>query len=128
MVESSSQHGRMRRRTFLADCGMGFTGMALGATLYRDGVAKPVEGGDDAGTPHLPVRAKSVIWFFMMGGTSHLESFDPKPALNRYAGRSLDESPLKEIITDSPYYRKNVRDFAGVLRDLYPKIYPLQVG
>ena len=103
----------MRRRTFLADCGMGFTGLALGATLYRDGVAKPVELGNGLGEPHFPVRAKNVIWYFMMGGTSHLESFDPKPALNRYAGRTLDESPFKEIITESPYYRQNVRDFVA---------------
>ena len=127
-MNASAPCGRMRRRTFLADCGMGFTGLALGATLYRDGVAKPIELGNRLGEPHLPVRAKSVIWYFMMGGTSHLESFDPKPALNRYAGRTLDESPFKEIITDSPHYRKNVRDFAGVPRNLLPKVYPLQVG
>ena len=64
----------------------------------------------------------------MNGGVSHLESFDPKPALNKYAGKTLDESPFKKAVLESPYYRKNVRDFAGTLRNLMPKLYPLQVG
>ncbi|MFP6770125.1 MAG: hypothetical protein VB859_18260, partial [Planctomycetaceae bacterium] len=74
--------GRVHRRTFLADTGMGFTGLALGAMLAND---SPV-GAADSNTWSLPSglarvapKAKSVIWLFMIGGTSHLESFDPKP-------------------------------------------------
>ena len=73
-------------------------------------------------------KAKSVIWFFMLGGTSHLESFDPKPEIDKYAGKTFDESPYNEAIVNSPFYRKNVRDFAGVPRDLMPTIYPTQIG
>lgn len=112
------------RRTFLADLGLGFTGLALGSLLADDGVVRA--GAPAAAT--LPARAKSVIWFCMLGGTSHLESFDPKPELNRYAGKTIDESPYKSAVLDSPFYRKNVRDFAGTLRDLMPKLYPLQIG
>ena len=83
---------------------------------------------DNLRLPHVAAKAKSVIWFFMNGGTSHLESFDPKPALNKYAGLTIDESPHKDEILNSPFYRKNVRDFSGVPRDLMPKLYPLQVG
>ena len=118
--------GRIQRRQFLADCGLGFTGLALGAMLQQE-----VEGSDRAqptGQPHFAPKAKSVIWFFMNGGTSHLESFDPKPALNRYAGLTIDESPHKSAVLDSPFYRKNVRDFSGKPRALMAKIYPLQVG
>ena len=39
---------------------------------------------------------KSVIWLFMIGGTSHMESFDPKPALNTYAGKTVAETPLDD--------------------------------
>src|SRR5688572_25620790 len=44
--------------------------------------------------PHLPGKAKQVIWLFMTGGVSHLESFDPKPKLaadggKLYRGRTL---------------------------------------
>ena len=127
MVRHSYSCGRVHRRTFLADCGMGFTGLALGAMLHRDGFAA-AEGAAPTGQPLFPHNAKSVIWYFMLGGTSHVESFDPKPALNQYAGKTIDETPHKTAILDSPFYRKNVRDFAGTPRDLMPQIYPLQVG
>jgi hypothetical protein len=119
----------IKRRTFLADCGMGFTGLVLGAMLQRDGIVRAVEPHVlPDGKPHLKPKAKSVIWLFMNGGVSHLESFDPKPGLNKYAGKTIDESPFKKAVLESPYYRKNVRDFAGTLRNLMPKLYPLQVG
>jgi hypothetical protein len=108
---------------------MGFTGLALAAMLHRDGVVRADEPWTPPdGRPHFPARAKSVIWLFMLGGVSHLESFDPKPALNRYAGMTISESPPGRAVLESPYYRRNVRDFAGVPRDLMSKIYPLQVG
>ncbi|MCI0402333.1 MAG: DUF1501 domain-containing protein, partial [Acidobacteria bacterium] len=87
------------RRAFLADLGLGFTGLALGAMLHRDGVARADHAALWAppdGTPHLPAKAKSVIWLFMNGGVSHVESFDPKPALNHYAGKTIAESPVKD--------------------------------
>jgi hypothetical protein len=118
--------GQVQRRQFLADCGLGFTGLVLGTMLQREGRA--FEADQPAGQPQFAAKAKSVIWFFMNGGTSHLESFDPKPALNQHAGKTIDESPYKFAVLDSPYYRRNVRDFAGTPRDLMAQIYPLQVG
>lgn len=118
--------GRVRRRQFLADMGMGFTGLVLGALSQR-----PLEAASSLGhatQPHFAPRARSVIWFFMNGGVSHLESFDPKPALNDYAGKTIEESPYHKAVLDSPFYRKNVRDFAGKPRDLMAQIYPLQIG
>ena len=121
----------MNRRTFLTDAGMGFMGLALGAMLHDDGVARGNESGlwsPPDGLPHFTPKAKNVIWLFMLGGTSHVESFDPKPALNKYAGLTLAESPFEDAVLKSPFYRKNVRDFAGKPRSLMPKLYPLQVG
>jgi hypothetical protein len=96
--------GQVSRRTFLADTGMGFTGLALGATLFRDGI---VRGGalDGPGTgpksgPHLPPKAKSVIWIFLCGGVSHMESFDIKPELNKYGGKSIDDTPYKDFLDE----------------------------
>ena len=85
----------LNRRTFLMDFGLGFTGLAVNAMLQRDGFAAndPPWTPPD-GRPHFPARAKSVIWLFMNGGVSHLESFDPKPMLNRYAGMTIAETPL----------------------------------
>jgi hypothetical protein len=90
------------RRSFLVDTGMGFTGLALSAMLFRDRAARadtPVsEWSPPNGQPHFPPRAKSVIWIFLCGGVSHLESFDVKPELNKYAGKSIDETPYKEVL------------------------------
>ncbi len=123
--------GQVNRRTFLADCGMGFTGLSLGAMLAGDGVLKAdtsTAWSLPDGHPHFAPKAKSVIWLFMLGGTSHMESFDPKPALNKYAGKTIEESPYKNAVLNSPFYRKNVRDFSGVPRALMAKIFPLQIG
>jgi Protein of unknown function (DUF1501) len=123
--------GRVNRRTFLADVGMGFTGLALGALLARDGIvrADSAEGWSPPdGRPHFVPRARNVIWLFMLGGVSHVDTFDPKPALNTYAGKTVDESPFKKAVLESPFYRKNVMDFAGTPRALMNKLYPLQVG
>jgi hypothetical protein len=79
---------------------MGFTGLALGALLFRDGVARG-EGGTwrpPDGKPHFAPKAKSVIWIFLCGGVSHLESFDVKPELNKYGGKSIDETPYKSVL------------------------------
>src|SRR5687768_7725563 len=88
------------RRSFLADTGMGFTGLVLGSMLFRDGVAEaqPKKATPAAGKPVRPPKAKSVIWIFLCGGVSHVESFDIKPALNQYAGKSIDETPYKDVL------------------------------
>src|SRR4051812_42149383 len=102
-------------RSFLADCGLGFTGLALGAMLARDGIVKagePAGWSPPDGQPHFAPKAKSVIWLFMLGGTSHLESFDPKPALNRYAGKTIRETPYKDAL-NNPLLRKNVRELVA---------------
>src|SRR5881394_1796816 len=90
------------RRSFLADTGMGFTGLALGAMLFKDGVANAAPVADALGSPvgqaHFPPKAKSVIWIFLCGGVSHVESFDPKSALTKYAGKSIEETPYKDVL------------------------------
>jgi hypothetical protein len=118
------------RRGFLADSGLGFTGLVLGAMLHRDGIARASTIDTWAppdGKPHFAPKAKRVIWIFMVGGVSHMESFDPKPALNKYAGKTIDETPYKEVL-DSPYVKKNVREVIPGLHKTQPKIYPLQKG
>src|ERR1700738_1093839 len=97
--------GRVPRRSFLADTGMGFTGLALGAMLHRDGIARAAQ--ESAGTPPTgQPRAKAVIWIFMCGGVSHVESFDPKPELNKYNGKTIDATPHKDVL--NPERLKNI--------------------
>src|SRR2546425_6261640 len=94
----------LSRRSFLADTGMGFTGLALGALLFEEGVARALGSETVApwrppdGRPHFSPRAKSVIWIFLCGGVSHVESFDLKPELNKYAGKSIEETPFKNVL------------------------------
>jgi hypothetical protein len=111
------------RRAFLSDIGMGFTGLALGAMLARDGVVRAAEFQNSQPKP----KAKSIIWIFLTGGMSHVESFDPKPELNKHAGKTIEESPFKAIL-DSPYLKKNVREFVPGQHKVQPTIYPMQVG
>ena len=129
MTDIDRRH--VARRTFLSDVGMGFTGLVLGTLLQRDGIAGAGAGADSwsppSGLPHFAPRAKNVIWLFMVGGTSHMESFDPKPELNKYAGKTFVETPFPEVIK-SPFLKKNLREFIEGNHKVQPKIYPLQVG
>jgi len=127
---SCHQPGRgMHRRTFLADIGMGFTGLVLGAMLQRDGYAATEKAwAPPDGKPHFTPKAKSVIWLFMNGGVSHMESFDPKPMLTKYAGKTISETPFKDA--QNPEKLKLARvvvvnDANGQQRNT---LYPLQVG
>jgi hypothetical protein len=83
------------RRHFLADMGMGFTGLVLGAMLQED--ARAQEAPRAIG-PHFAPKAKSVIWLFMCGGVSHVESFDVKPELNRFAGMTIANTPYRHVL------------------------------
>jgi Protein of unknown function (DUF1501) len=118
------------RRSFLSDIGMGFAGLALGSMLHRDGVVRAdglAPAAIAAGSAHLRPKAKNVIWIFLVGGMSHMESFDPKPALNKYAGMSVEETPFKGVL-DSPYLKKNLREVVPGLHHPHPKLFPMQIG
>jgi hypothetical protein len=109
---------------------MGFTGLALGELLLRDGIAREEEAGASAnGLPHAPPKAKRVIWIFLVGGMSHLESFDPKPALTEFAGQEIGQTPHKDVLT-ATFLSDNLRSFVannanGTIRH---KLFPTQVG
>ena len=89
------------RRDFLFQSGGGVSGLALAYLLNQEGLlgATPESGACDAKAvgynpyaprkPHFAPRATSVISLFMSGGVSHLDTFDPKPALEKYAGQPL---------------------------------------
>ena len=94
------------RRSFLADTGMGFTGLALGAMLAGERTVQAAGLEEKGDVRPLVPRAKAVIWIFLCGGVSHVESFDPKPELNRFAGKSIDSTPYKEVL--NPERLKNV--------------------
>jgi hypothetical protein len=79
------------RREFFSRAGSGLAALALGSMLHEDlraAKADPMEPRQ----PHHKPLAKSVIWLFMEGGPSHIDLFDPKPALDRLNGQPMPES------------------------------------
>lgn len=73
------------RRAFVRDAFCGFGGLALASMIAQ-------EQAQAAGRPQTPAaavsgKARSVIFLFMAGGPSHIETFDPKPLLNRLDGQ-----------------------------------------
>jgi hypothetical protein len=85
------------RRDFLFEAGGGLSGVALTWLLGQDRLlaSSACEANAGAATPftpkqpHFAPRAKAVISLFMSGGVSHVDTFDPKPALDKYAGQPL---------------------------------------
>jgi hypothetical protein len=89
------------RRRILSHAGFGFGMLALSSLLAEEGLlARPAEAAENPLAPHAPhytPRAKNVIFLFMSGGPSHLETFDPKQELQRLHGQPLPASfgPIK---------------------------------
>src|SRR5215467_3148399 len=81
------------RRQFLFQTGGGFAGLALIDLLQRNASAATVSPLA-AKPPHFPAKAKHCVFLFMNGAPSHLDTFDPKPALTKYNG-----TPYKGSLT-----------------------------
>src|SRR5205085_8524211 len=75
--------GRLARRDFIHQIGGGFLGLALGGLWAEAGEIQQAGIG-----PHHVAKAKSVIFLFMCGGVSHIDTFDPKD--NKWAGKFID--------------------------------------
>src|SRR5262245_3617519 len=87
----------LSRRDMLRRAGAGFGSLALTSLLAKDGLlgATPSLTSDPPSStrpPHVRPKAKSVIFLFMEGGPSHIDTFDPKPELNKLAGQQLPKS------------------------------------
>src|SRR5438105_14128910 len=99
MAEEGCGCPGVTRRSFLVDTGMGFTGLALAAMLFDENGARADAWRPPNGRPHFAPKAKSVIWIFLCGGVSHVESFDVKPELTKFAGKSIAETPYKDVLS-----------------------------
>ena len=85
------------RRDFLARAGAGFGALALHSLLLEDGEIAASTNPVAPKPPHNQGKAKSVIFCFMDGGPSHLDTFDPKPKVNEFAGKPLPKS-IKRVL------------------------------
>ncbi|RYD74847.1 MAG: DUF1501 domain-containing protein, partial [Verrucomicrobiaceae bacterium] len=85
----------LSRRDFLLRSGMGMGAVGLASLFGPQGLQSASAAGGDPtnplapGVPHFAPKAKRVIHFFLNGGPSHVDTFDPKPALAKYAGQPL---------------------------------------
>lgn len=75
------------RRDFLRHACCGFGGLALTALVHDEQARATAPNPLAPRPPHFPAKARSVIFLFMAGGPSHLETFDPKPLLNKLSGQ-----------------------------------------
>ncbi len=94
----------LSRREMLRRCGTGFGMMALGSLMDGSGLLTPsIKAAGQVAlplaprSPHFAPKAKRVVHLFMNGGPSQVDTFDPKPALDRFHGKPL---PLNNLRTE----------------------------
>ena len=87
------------RRQMLHTCGAGFGALGWLGAMASQGLAHGKLGGEDSvvGIPHFPARAKRVVFLFMNGAPSHVDTFDPKPLLAKHEG----EQPSGKLYRES---------------------------
>jgi hypothetical protein len=148
MIDYGAKKGNegrfMSRRDLLFRSGEGISGLALAFLLNQDGllgadVSLPAKAGAACGNstdirspfspkqPHFKPRAKAVISLFMDGGVSHLDTFDPKPALDKYHGQPLPVTGEVQVqqgfpgpIMRSPYKFKRYGQSGIAVSELFP--------
>ena len=118
---------RWSRREALKQMGAGFGGLAMSALLADEAVAK---GPLAVREPHFAPRAKRVIMLFMFGGPSHIDTFDPKPILNRDSGKPLPFAKPRIIsfprrggdLIGSPFEFKRHGESGAEVSELFPHV------
>ncbi len=127
------EHLALTRREFLSRCGMGMGALSLASVLgglnrlnaepaVADGFINPLTPKQ----PHFPGKAKRVIHIFMNGGPSHVDTFDPKPALDKYHGKPLPLQLRTERKTGaalpSPFKFKKYGQSGIEVSELFPNV------
>jgi len=122
------------RRELLSQSAQGFGAVALSTMLAQSGSAFASSGNSSslaARTTHLPAKAKSVIFLYMDGGPSQVDTFDPKPTLDKYDGRpphevigKLEPTQFANIgkILKSPWKFRQYGESGIPISDLFPHI------
>jgi hypothetical protein len=102
MMPTELPASMLSRRELLRRTGTGLGFLGLAALLSESGSGLPTARGDDGyqnplapREPHFAAKAKHVIHIFLNGGASHVDTFDPKPALVKYAGQDLPMDNLR---------------------------------
>lgn len=115
------------RRSMLFRSSLGLGGIALTSLLNsaKIGNGAPIPFQNQKQQPHHPAKAKRVIHFFLNGGPSHVDTFDPKPALTTYAGKPLSDTLTTERKTGaafpSPFKFKRYGESGIEVSELFEK-------
>ena len=100
MAPSPYENIRLPRRELLSRAGIGLGMLGLSGLLSDEGLLHAAATDSEQPLrpkrPHFPPRATRVVHFFLNGGPSHIDTFDPKPLLQRYAGQPLPQSFVTE--------------------------------
>ncbi|AMV40031.1 DUF1501 domain-containing protein [Planctomyces sp. SH-PL62] len=124
------QHSRrfVSRRRMLQTCATGFGSLAM-AAMFADEKARADSAGPLAPrAPHFPARAKRVIFLFMKGGPSHVDTFDYKPNLQRDDGKPLPfDKPRVQfaptgMLLGSPWKFRPYGESGILVSDLFPNV------
>jgi hypothetical protein len=117
------------RRSILKRSALGIGALGLSGLFQEQGLIARAAADATATTPltpkpvHFVPRAKRVIHFFLNGGPSHVDTFDPKPALSRFAGRSVTDNPATERKTGaalpSPFRFRRYGESGTEVSDLF---------
>ena len=125
---------KLSRRDLIFQAGAGFSGLALASLLDKDGLLAAEPGQQKRANPltakpgHFPAKAKSVIFLFMYGGVSHVDTFDPKPMLTKHHGKPMNKGKVDVFFGNpgnlmaSPYKFKPHGHCGIEVSDLYPHI------
>ncbi len=116
------------RREMLRRSAVGFGSLALASMLADDATASTIEGPLAPKLPHFPPRAKRVIFLFLKGGPSHVDTFDPKPLLDRDDGKPLPfDKPRVQFaptgdLLKSPWKFKQYGESGLPVSELFPHV------
>ncbi len=117
----------MTRREALKTMGSGFGLLGMAGTLAREGaLAAPLDPLAVKPT-HFPARAKHVIFLFLNGGPSHVDTFDPKPMLAKYNGKPMPTPNLKTerktgSLLASPFQFKKYGQSGIEISEIFPRL------
>ncbi len=117
------------RRHMLRESACGFGNLALLSLLQPSAVVDAVNAGPlESKSPHFPATAKRIIFLFMHGGVSHVDSFDPKPKLTELNGQPLpvakpkfEFAPTGNLLA-SPWKFQPYGESGIEVSDLFPQI------
>ncbi len=130
MFDTSSNLVLPARRRFLQEAGLGFGSVALASMLHREAQAESVANDPLAlRAPHFGGQVKSIVWLFMTGAPSQVDTWDYKPELQKRDGQDLaGADPKTGFFTTSgkclksPFNWSQYGDSGTWVPDLFPHL------